>query len=200
MPSVQQEEGHALLKSTHIRPAALLLSISKSNWFYFKSDQCSFDRLNSLFQKPYCNPYSRLYPRKVRVHRVIDRPLKALGQNQKNQYWTIIRKSVNVEILCSSFLRGQPLKIPRGILHTKHREMQTFETIRIFLQFLYGAKITTFVYMFVFSECFQIIQWRVLDQMHLQLKDTTRYQCRFSMYCNKGKGFFPFLFSLDFIM
>ena len=46
---------------------------------------------------------------------------------------------MNVEKLCSPFLRGQPLKIPRGILHAKQSEMQTFETIRIFLQFLFAA-------------------------------------------------------------
>ena len=61
-----------------------------------------------------------------------------------------MRKSVNVEKLCSPFLRGQPLKIPLGILHAKQSEMQTFETIRIFLQFLFAAKITTFVCLFVF--------------------------------------------------
>ena len=46
---------------------------------------------------------------------------------------------MNVEKLCSPFLRGQPLKIPRGILHAKQSEMQTFETIRIFLQFFFAA-------------------------------------------------------------
>ena len=46
---------------------------------------------------------------------------------------------MNVEKLCSPFLRGQPLKIPRGTLHAKQSEMQTFETIRIFLQFLFAA-------------------------------------------------------------
>ena len=86
-----------------------------------------------------------------------------------------MRKSVNVEKLCSPFLRGQPLEIPLGILHAKQSEMQTFETIRIFLQVLFAAKITTFVCLFDFSECFQIIQWRLLDQMHLQFQDTTRY-------------------------
>ena len=34
-----------------------------------------------------------------------------------------------------SVLTGQP----RGILHAKQSEMQTFETIRIFLQFLFAA-------------------------------------------------------------
>ena len=46
---------------------------------------------------------------------------------------------MNVEKLCSPFLRGQPLKIPRGTLPAKQSEMQTFETIRIFLQFLFAA-------------------------------------------------------------
>ena len=64
---------------------------------------------------------------------------KLLDRIRKNQNWTIIRKSVNVEKLCSPFLRGQPLKIPRGILHAKQSEMQTLETIRIFWQFLFAA-------------------------------------------------------------
>ena len=46
---------------------------------------------------------------------------------------------MNVEKLCYPFLRGQPFKIPRGILHAQRSEMQTFETIRIFLQFLFAA-------------------------------------------------------------
>ena len=140
MPSVQQEEGHALLKSTHIRPAALLSSISKSNWFYFKSPgSMQFPSVQFSSSKTIMQSIQQVIPRKVRVHRVIDGPLKALGQNHKNQNWTIIRKSVNVEKLCSPFLRGQPLKIPRGILHAKQSEMQAFETIRIFLQFLFAA-------------------------------------------------------------
>ena len=44
-------------------------------------------------------------------------PLKGLGSNQ------IIRKSENVGKLCYPFLRGQSLKIRRGILHAKQSEM-----------------------------------------------------------------------------
>ena len=44
---------------------------------------------------------------------------------------------MNVEKLCSPFLRGQPLKIPRWILHPKQSEIQTFETIMTFLPFLF---------------------------------------------------------------
>ena len=43
-------------------------------------------------------------------------PLEALKKNQKSQTWTKVRKPVNVEKLCRPFLRGQPLKIPHGIL------------------------------------------------------------------------------------
>ena len=44
-------------------------------------------------------------------------PLKGLGSNQ------IIRKSENVGKLYYPFLRGQPIKIPRRILHAKQSEM-----------------------------------------------------------------------------
>ena len=153
MPSV-----FALLKSTHIRPAALLLSISKSNRFYFKLDQCSFDRLNSLFQKPDCNPYSRLYLERyeytesqIGLSKFLDRI---------NQNWTIIRKSVNVEIY--PFLCGKLLKILHGILHAKQSEMQTFETIRIFLQFLFALPLNN-------SICLSVCFFRMLSDNPVEI-------------------------------
>ena len=47
--------------------------------------------------------------------------------------------SENSVILCYPFLRGQPLKIPRGILLAKQSEMQAFETVKSFLQFLFAT-------------------------------------------------------------
>ena len=98
-----------------------------------------FRSVEFSFSKTGLQSIQQVIPRKVRIHWVIDRPIKARGLNQKDQNWTIIRKSVNVEKLFSPFLRGQPLLILRGILHAKQSEMQTFETIRIFLQFLFAA-------------------------------------------------------------
>ena len=49
-----------------------------------------------------------------------------------------------------------------------------------------------------FSDYFQIIQWSLLDQKHLHFHEMT-FQCTFSMYCNKGKHFFPFFFFYLFL-
>ena len=137
MPSVQQEEGHALLKSTHIRPAALLLSISKSNWFYFKSDQCSFDpglkALNrtAIHTAGYTQKgTSTLSHRQASQSSWIESEEPKLDDNKKIGECRKIVLSV---------LTRTTLKNLRGILHAQQSEMQTFETIRIFLQFLFAA-------------------------------------------------------------
>ena len=183
MPSIQQEQGHVLLQS-HMT-SHIIVAISKSNWLYTvnRSDQLGAVSVEFSFfenQTAIIQAIQQVISRKVRVHRVIHMPLKALGQNQ------IIRKSANVGKLCYPFLRG-PLNIRRAEFCTPSKvKCKRLKPLGFFLYNIFLAAIAfplnNNICLFVFSECFQITHWRLLDHMHLQFQKEMTYQCRFSLY------------------
>ena len=190
MPSVQQEEGHVLLQS-HMT-CHIIVAISKSNWFYTvnRSDQLGAVSVEFSFFDCNNTGHTAGYFQKgtsTLSHTYASQSSWIESDNQKiGECRKIVISVLTRTTSCT------PSKV----------KCKRLKPLGFFFKFFFAAiafPLNNNICLFVFSECFQITHWRLLDHMHLQFQQMT-YQCRFSKYqsieIKENDFFLSFFFTL----